>query len=186
MGKRSQNYKGSQQHITLWQLHSNRWLGLMCSIYYLILLGIWSQHVRHVDSLHTWSHWLSLLTTHPSCPRKLLKVNNSLTVVCLYILEFSILGLMLCKWVIKAGISKLINNSIVNMLGHSTEAPNWQGRLGCAIEVVIPLSYIQEEAAEKDNRQSTGWSTYEKETDHWKTLMLNWGSKARKIRLWTH
>jgi len=42
------------------------------------------------------------------------------------------------------------------MLGHSTEAPNWQGRLGCAIEVVIPLSYIQEEAAEKDNRQSTG------------------------------
>jgi len=36
------------------------------------------------------------------------------------------------------------------------EAPNWKGRLGGVIGAVIPLSYIQEEAADKDNRQSIG------------------------------
>ena len=44
----------------------------------------------------------------------------------------------------------------MNTLGHSTEVANWQGRLGCAIGVVIPLSYNQEEVADNDNRQSIG------------------------------
>ena len=96
-----------------------------------------------------------LTSTHASGPRKLVKVNNKLHVVRVPILGFNLVGLVFFKRVVKAGIPKLVNNSIMNMLSDSMEAPNCQRRLGGTVRVVIPLSDVQEKATDQDCGKST-------------------------------
>ena len=70
---------------------------------------------RKLFRLPTWSLWSSLLTTNSSCPWEFLKVNHSLCVVWVHILEFNFLEIF-SQWVIKAWISKIFNYSTMNRL----------------------------------------------------------------------